>query len=374
MINRRTMLGGIAATALSGGPATRAEEATHLLPEWHPHERCVMTWCDNEAVYGAASVAQIRVEQACIAKAIAKFEPVTMLANSHEIGRAKKMCGPRVTVREIAVDDIWARDTMPIIQARGRKDAADRPVVEALGWNFNAWGEKYPGLYLADRTLAQRYAQEEALPFIRAPIIAEGGAMETDGIGTLITTETCLLNENRNPGMSRADVEEALKEHALCDHVIWLWGSEADYVTDGHVDGVCRIIRPGLAIAEVTDDKEDPEYSDLQENAVRLEAARDARGEKLEVIRLNRPRWEEMPERGPDFSASYVNSYFPNRGIVMPKFGDGVRDRAARRLFEELEPKRKVVQIAIDEIAEGGGGIHCCTMQIPAPVPEASDG
>ena len=102
------------------------------------------------------------------------------------------------------------------------------------------------------------------------------------------------------------------------------------------------------------------------ENAVRLEAARDHRGDKLEVVRLNRPLWENMPERGDDFSASYVNAYFPNGGIVMPMFGDKVRDEAARALFQELEPDRRVVQLPIDQIAEGGGGIHCCTMQIPA--------
>ena len=239
-------------------------------------------------------------------------------------------------------------------------------MVEALGWNFNAWGEKYPGLHHADRTLAQRYAQEEGLPFKRSSIVAEGGAMETDGLGTLITTETCLLNSNRNPGMTRWEVEDALKRDALCSSVIWLWGSEVDEVTDGHVDGICRFIRPGLVVTEVTDDKEDPEYHDLQENAVRLEAARDSRGEKLDVIRLNRPLWEEMPERGDDFAASYVNAYFPNGGIVMPRFGDRVRDEAARALFAELEPDRQIVQLDIDQIGEGGGGIHCCTMQIPA--------
>ena len=338
-----------------------------MLPEWHPHDRCVMTWCDNETVYGHDTVVQIRREQARIARAVARFEPVVMLANTHDIGDARKQCGKAVTVRELAVDDIWARDTMPFIQPRGRKDAADRPVTEALGWNFNAWGEKYPSLHHADRTLAQRYAQEEGLPFNRASIVAEGGAMETDGLGTLITTETCLLNPNRNPGMKRAEVEEALKEHALCSHVIWLWGSEVDTVTDGHVDGICRFIRPGVVVTEVTDDKEDPEYEDLIENAVRLEAARDARGEKLEVIRLNRPLWENMPERGGDFAASYVNAYFPNGGIVMPKFGDRVRDETAHDLFAKLEPDRKIIQIAVDQIAEGGGGIHCCTMQIPRP-------
>ncbi|MEM0988384.1 MAG: agmatine deiminase family protein [Pseudomonadota bacterium] len=362
-IGRRSFLAaGAAAMALPG--ITRADDAPMMLPEWHPHDACVMTWCDLDALYGRTMVRGIRKEQARIARVIAKFEPVIMLASRHEMPRARRMCGPAVEVRELAVDDLWARDTLPIIQPFGRKDAVDRDVVEATGWNFNVWGEKFPGYYDADRTLAERFAAEEGLNFIRAPIISEGGAMETDGLGTLITTETCLLNPNRNPGMSKADVTAALQKYAPCREVIWLWGSEADTVTDGHVDGLARIIRPGLAVVEVTDDKEDPEYHDLQENAVRLEAARDARGEKIEVVRLNRPRWEKMPDRGRDFSASYVNSYFPNGGIVMPRFGDKVRDTVARKLFEELEPDRRVVQLAADWIGEAGGGIHCATMQI----------
>ncbi|MEM9139975.1 MAG: agmatine deiminase family protein, partial [Pseudomonadota bacterium] len=128
---------------------------------------------------------------------------------------------------------------------------------------------------------------------------------------------------------------------------------------------IMRFIRPGLAVAEVTDDTEDPEYDELQENLARLRAARDARGERLEIAVIKRPRWDRMPERGLEFSASYVNAYFPNGGIVMPLFGDRERDKAAVTLFARLEPTRRIVQIATDAISEGGGGIHCCTMQIP---------
>lgn len=357
MINRRTLMAGLGATALPL-PALAVQESW-MLPEWAPHAACVMAWCSAHDTYTPEEVARIRREQAEIAKAIARFEPVKMLVNPGDSEGTRQLAGHDVELIEMVHDDMWARDTLPVF---GRDSTDGRT---ATGWNFNVWGEKFEG-YDADRTLASRLAEYWQIPFQRSSIVCEGGAIETDGLGTLITTETCVLNPNRNPGLSRAEIEAALKAYAPAREVIWLWGSEVDEVTDGHVDGLARIIRPGLAVVEVTDDKEDPEYADLQENAVRLEAARDARGEKLEVIRLNRPRWEEMPDRGDDFAASYVNAYLPNGGIVMPRFGDTARDQAARDLFAELEPGREIVQLDIDQIAEGGGGIHCCTMQIPA--------
>ncbi len=355
MIDRRTFLSVSGAAAAMSGPAL-ASTCGQMPAEWEPHAGCVMTWCSAVDTYGEDTIAAIRVEQTAIARAIATFEPVTMLVNPGEIGDTARQLGSDIGVEILEHNDMWARDTLP---------TPCRTARTGTSWNFNTWGEKYPG-YEADRTLSARYAEAKGLTLATAGVIAEGGALETDGRGTLLTTETCLLNENRNPGMPRAEVEAALKDASGCDHVIWLWGSEADFVTDGHVDGLARFFRPGLVVVEVTDDKEDPEYRDLQENALRLEAARDARGEPLEVIRLNRPRWEEMPERGPDFAPSYLNSYFPNGGIIMPKLGDEIRDEAARALFAKLMPDRRIVQLEINHIAEAGGGIHCCTMNVPA--------
>ena len=262
-----------------------ATQQRYMLAEWEPHAGCVMAWCSAYNVYSKDEVAAIRVEQARIAQAIAQFEPVTVLANPGDSAAAARQLGWDVHVEVLEHVDTWTRDTLPVF---GR----DTNGLTATGWNFNVWGEKFDG-YDADRSLAERFAAR--MPKMRppmqarfetAPIVSEGGAMESDGLGTLITTETCLLNPNRNPGLSKAEVEDALKAWAPAREIIWLWGSEADEVTDGHIDGVCRLIQPGLAVVEVTDDKEDPEYHDLQENAVRLEAARDARGEKLEVIRF----------------------------------------------------------------------------------------
>ena len=376
-MNRRGFLAG--GTALAGLKWSQAlaSQDRYMLPEWERHAECVMAWCAAHDHYSHREIGKIRDEQALIAKAISAFEPVTMLVNPGDRKAAAARCGPSVRTEILEHYDTWTRDTLPTI---GWNTSAKH---YAQGWNFNVWGEKFKG-YDADRTLAERFANARGLEFYPArqirgtnqgdsrrleagpKLVAEGGAMESDGLGNLITTETCLLNPNRNPGLSKAEVEASLMQHAPARNVIWLWGSEADEVTDGHVDGICRFIRPGLVVTEVSDDPQDPEYHDLRENAARLEAARDHRGDQFEVVRLKRPRWDRMPERGPDFAASYVNAYFPNGGIVMPRFGDAERDDAARDLFAQLEPSRRIVQLDVDQIAEGGGGIHCCTMQIPA--------
>ncbi|MEM7191153.1 MAG: agmatine deiminase family protein, partial [Pseudomonadota bacterium] len=359
-MNRRKVLAGMAAAAAApiGSTADATSPPCIYMPaEWEPHARCVMSFCSAYESYYPNEVMAIRREQAAIANAIARFEPVTMLVNAGDDEGIEALTHPAITVVEMTHNDIWARDTLPIFGHCGN--------AVATGWNFNTWGGKF-GRDPRDETLAVRFADHSGTAFQTAPIISEGGAMESDGMGTLLTTETCLLNANRNPGMSRAEVTEALKEFTSTREVIWLWGSEADTVTDGHVDGVARFIRPGLIVVELSDDPEDPEYHDLRENAARLRSARDARGEQVEVVEMLRPRWDRMPDRGDDFAASYVNAYFPNGGIVMSRFGDDQRDRAARDLFQRLEPHREIVQLDTGAIGEGGGGIHCTTMQIPA--------
>jgi agmatine deiminase len=186
-----------------------------------------------------------------------------------------------------------------------------------------------------------------------------------DGSGLLITTETAILNPNRNPGMTKARAEAEWMRILGISKVVWLYGSDVDQVTDGHVDGAVKFLSPGHLVAEVSDDTEDPEYKELQDNLARLKGLTGADGRPVEVHRLLRPRFDRIGERGDDFAGSYVNCYIANGGIVMPKFGDEERDDAARALFEKLSG-RAAVSLSIDMIVEGGGGIHCNTQQLPA--------
>lgn len=314
------------------------------------------------AAYGLHTkrqVEHIRWEQAAVANAISRFEPVTMLANHEDVETVKKFCGNDINIVEMEHYDIWTRDTFPSIVF----DQKGRPA--AVSWNFNVWGGKLSG-YEADRDLARRFAQHQSFPLIEAEIVTEAGAFDVDGEGTLLTTETSLLNSNRNPGLSRSDIEAELQRLTGARRVIWLHGSDAIKLTDGHIDGIARFVKPGVVVVEVTDDPYDPEHRDLLENVRQLEGQTDAQGRTLEVVRIKRPRWDVMGERGDEFAASYVNCYFANGGIIMPKFGDAVRDTEARDIFHLLLPDREIVQLRLDEICESGGGIHCSIQQIPA--------
>jgi agmatine deiminase len=359
-MNRRTFNKAAAGAALIGGGSRSAAAASPRMPaEWESHERCVMALCSAWETFDRADIDEIRFEQMRIAKAIARFEPVTVLANREDVETARNLCGPGVSVLEMLHYDVWTRDTLPTIVKAA--DGARR----AIGWNFNAWGSKFDGQYADDLGLAERFAASVGIQFERAGLVMEGGSIEVDGNRLLITTETAILNPNRNPGVTKAEAEAEWTRLLGISKVVWLYGSDVDQITDGHVDGAVKFLSPGHLVAEVSDDTEDPEYKELQDNLARLKGLTGADGRPVEVHRLLRPRFDRIGERGDDFAGSYVNFYIANGGIVMPKFGDEERDEAARALFEKLSG-RSAVSLSIDMIVEGGGGIHCNTQQIPA--------
>ncbi len=328
--------------------------------EWETHARCVMAFSSAWNHFDAREIDAIRAEQAVVAKAIRQFEPVTMLTNAEDMEDARQLCGNDIDLLELAHYDIWSRDTLPTVVH------ANSGLLWAIGWNFNVWGEAYDG-YDSDRDLAERFAERSNFPFRQSSIVTEPGAFDVDGAGTVITTETALLDPRRNDGATRTDVEEEFRRFLGAENVIWLKGSESDVITDGHVDGLAKLLAPGKAVVEITDDPDDPEYKDLQENRRRFEEAAYAGVQSFEIHPVLRPRREYLPAHGDDFAASYVNCYIANGGIVMPRFGDWERDEAAKDLFSKLSGGLPVVQVSVHQICEGGGGIHCNTQQIPAP-------
>lgn len=331
---------------------------TLLMPaEWEPHDCCVMSFCAAKQHHSQTQIDAIRFEQAHVARAIAAFEPVLMLTNAEDLDEARELCGPQVELVEMEHYDIWTRDTLPTISL----DQDNRQT--AICWNFNAWGEKLEG-YEADCDLAHRFSAWRSLPVIDAPIIAEGGGFDVDGRGTLLTTRSSLLSRNRDAGLSPDEIDETLMRLTGARKVIWLPGAEVG-VTDGHVDGMARFVGPGLIVADASDDPLDPEHKGLLENKKALRGATDCSGRPIEVIFLKRPRWDIINAVGDDYSASYVNCYFANNAVILPRFGDPIRDNDARELFQRLLPKRKIVQLDVPLMSENGGGLHCATQQMP---------
>ena len=337
-------------------PQTPAEAGFFMPAEWAPHARTWMAWPTRTELWGTKLV-DAEAAYANVAKAIARFEPVTMIANEADIARVRAACGSAVEAISLPIDDSWMRDTGPsfLLSASGEVAGAD--------WGFNAWGSKFPP-WDKDAELADRILDSLSLRSFKAPFILEGGSIHVDGEGTVLTTEQCLLNPNRNPGHGRADIEAWLKSWLGASEVIWLGeGLENDH-TDGHIDDIACFVRPGVVMAATCDDLADPNHNPLTDNLRRLRAARDAKGRALEIIEIPLPTRREVPGVG-RLASSYVNFYIANGGIVAPSFDDP-RDDAAWRILQAAFPDRDVVMVPCLTIIEGGGSIHCITQQQPA--------
>jgi agmatine deiminase len=278
---------------------------------------------------------------------------------------------------ELSSNDAWIRDTGPTFVVN------DRGSVRGVDWQFNAWGGLNGGLYFPwdqDDAVAQKVLEIEGRERYRAPFVLEGGAIHVDGQGTLITTEECLLNPNRNPGLTRAQVETQLKRYLDVEVVIWLGKGVHLDETGGHVDNLCAYVRPAEVVLSWTRDKNDPQYEISRDAHERLAAARDARGRRFKVHKLLQPGPLHMNAEeaagidaaphaksrhaGSRLAGSYVNFYIGTRRVVMPLL-DTRRDGAALRTLQELFPKREVVGVPGREILLGGGNIHCVTQQVP---------
>ncbi len=325
--------------------------------EWERHSRCWMAWPCREELWGDRLDAA-REAYADVARAIAGFEPVTMVCNPADVAEASLMLGNRtsIDVLSMEIDDSWLRDTGPTFLLD------DHGTLAGAHWRFNAWGEKYRR-YGHDAQLGQRILDHLGVRRFAAPFVLEGGAIHVDGEGTVLATEQCLLNPNRNPSMGRAEIEQALRDWLGVSTVLWLPEGLEDDETDGHIDNIACFVRPGVVMALTTDDKSDPNFDVLQTNLEILRSARDAKGRILQVIEMPQPARREHDGRR--LCLSYINFYFANGGIVMPGF-DAPEDSRAYRLMRETFPDRQVVQITATDIITGGGGIHCITQQQPA--------
>jgi agmatine deiminase len=353
-----------------------ARDGFRMPAEFAAHDGCWLIWperTDNWRL--GAKPAQAAF--AAVASAIAATEKVTVAVSARQFRNARAVLAPRIRVVELSADDSWMRDVGPtfLVDRRRRRRAVD--------WKFNAWGGLDKGLYFPwdlDDAVAGKVCEIEATDRYRAPFVLEGGSVHVDGQGTVLTTEECLLNRNRNPHLSRADLERLLAAFLGIETVVWLGRGVVNDETDGHVDNLCCFVAPGEVCLTWTDDRRDPQYQISREAYERLASARDARGRRFKIHRLVQPGPLRMTREeaagidghapnaarhaGNRLAGSYVNFYIANRRVVMPLL-DRRRDAAAAAVLRHALPGREIVGIPAREILLGGGNIHCITQQVP---------
>jgi agmatine deiminase len=328
--------------------------------EWEPHAATWLAWPHAETTWPGC-LAEAEREFETLLRALARSERVELLAQSEShvellSERLESLVrAGSLRLHVTRTDDVWMRDIGPTFV----KNEAGRLL--ALDWTFNAWGGKYAP-WDRDDAVAARVAALSGTPVERPGLVVEGGALEVDGLGTLLATEPTLLDPKRNPGVSRETLERRLGELLGVRHVVWLGdGIEGDD-TDGHIDDLARFVSPGVVVCARESDPSDPNHAPLEACAAALRAARDASGRALEVIDLPMP---PAVRAGPDrLPASYANFYIANREVLVPTFG-APSDRVALDTLRPLFPGRSVVGIPSRALVRGLGAVHCLTQQQP---------
>lgn len=327
--------------------------------ESEPHARTWMAFGASAAIWGKKLLPEVRRNLATIATTIARYEPVSMLVREEDYAIAEKLLGTSNVKLVVApLDDLWMRDTGAVFvtNASGKK--------AAVNFNFNGWGEKQD--FDQDAEVAPLVAKTAGVQLLETDLVLEGGGIEVDGHGTAIITESCVLNANRNPGVSKAACEAELKRLLGLQKIIWLPGIKGKDITDGHTDFYARFARPGVVVAGYDPDPQSFDHAVTKRHLDILKTATDAQGNKLEVAVMTAPSNVREQYASDDFAAGYINFYVCNGAVIAPEFGDLQADKAAYHTLQKLFPDRDIVQINIDGIAAGGGGIHCTTQQEPA--------
>ncbi|KAI5562342.1 hypothetical protein BDE02_15G047600 [Populus trichocarpa] len=356
--------------------------------EWEPHSQTWMGWPERPDNWRDNALhAQLVFTKVAIA--ISKFEPVTVCASSAQWENARSQLPEHVRVLEMSMNDSWFRDIGPtfVVRKNGSNHGNLEQRIAGIDWNFNGWGGVDDGCYQdwsLDLLVARKIIGTEKLPRFPHFMILEGGSIHVDGDGTCLTTEECLLNKNRNPNLTKEQIEDQLKAYLGVQKVIWLpYGLYGDDDTNGHIDNMCCFVRPGVVLLSWTEDEKDPQFKRSMEALSILSNTSDANGRRLEIIKLHVPGPLYMTDEeaagvvqdgnakprlpGTRLAASYVNFYIANGGIITPQFGDQKWDDEAVRVLSQAFPNHEVVRIeGAREIVLAGGNIHCITQQQPA--------
>lgn len=360
--------------------STPKKDGFRMPGEFEEHECSWIIWHERTDTWrdGGKPAQKVFVD---VVEKMIPYEEVRVICSAAQYENARARLPEEVRVIEMSTDDSWAQDKGPFYVINDKGD------IRGVDWGFNAYGGLDEGLYFPwklDSQFAQKLLELENIDRYdaTAKLILEGGATQVDGEGTLIITENSVFNDNRNPGMTRDEIEELLKEYMNLEKVIWLKDGMAFDETDGHIDDVCFFIKPGVIALSWTDDEENPQYKPLKEAYDILSQETDAKGRKLEIHKVPIPEIlyiSEEENAGIDISdtaatresglplaVTYINSYMINGALVVPQFNDPM-DEVACKMFKELMPEREIVRIWSREWSLCGGNIHCMTLQKPKP-------
>jgi agmatine deiminase len=334
-----------------------AKTSWSMPDESEPHDCTWMAFGASQEIWGQKLLPEVQNNLATIAKAIAQYEPVSMLVRQKDYEIAARKCGSSVNLVVSPLNDLWMRDTGPVFVKDGQGRLA------GINFNFNGWGQKQD--YKNDAKVSEFIIHKSTAQLISTKLVLEGGGIEVDGKGTAIITESCVLNKNRNPGMTKSECEALLKPLLGLRKIIWLPGIRGQDITDGHTDFYARFARPGVVVAGYDPDPASFDHAVTQKHLKILRSETDANGHKLEVVVLESPSSTRSKFKSDDFAAGYINFYVINGAVIAPEFGDVIADNKAKSTLQNLFPNRDIVQLNIDAIAAGGGGIHCTTQQQP---------
>ncbi|WAG15930.1 agmatine deiminase family protein [Aeromonas hydrophila] len=341
------------ALASANTPFHMPEESTFQTRVW-------VAFAASPAIWGR-DYKEVQATIGRLVQAMAPYTQVNVLCREAEQALARQLCGEQNTRFVVAeLDDIWLRDTGGVFVQNGEGELG------LVDFNFNGWGDKQE--HEQDAGIAELVSKQADAHYLQSKLTGEGGGIEVDGNGTAIMTESCWLNSNRNPGVSKAQLEAELKANLGLRKIIWLPGIKGKDITDAHVDFYARFVRPGVVVVNLDNDPESHDYQVTRQHMAILKQATDADGNKLELHVLPPPLdgRDNRFSRSRDFAAGYIN-YLPiNGAVIAPEFGDKAADSYCHELLTRLYPGREIVQINIDPVAAGGGGIHCITLHQPA--------
>ncbi|NLO96539.1 MAG: agmatine deiminase family protein [Peptococcaceae bacterium] len=335
--------------------------------EWHPHKCTFISWPVRKSMIYPENYKNICRGYAAIIETIAGYEPVKVIINPTDKEEVQSFLSSELLwQRQIELlciehNDAWLRDNGPtfVINDQGK--------LAGINWRFNAWGGKYAPWDLDDQ-VAPAILKHLGLKCFDAPLVLEGGSIHVDGEGTLLTTEQCLLNPNRNRGLTKKDIEKILGDYLNIEKVIWLRNGLYGDETDGHIDNIACFAAPGKILLQICDDPTDENYNITRENLAILKQEYDAAGRKPEIITVKLP--PPMDFRGRRLTLSYLNFYLVNGGLILPVFGGeaSTTDKQAIEIIKQVFPRRQIRPIDGMAIISEGGNVHCITQQMPVGI------